>query len=472
VSLITFSGVGFAYGYNTIFDRLSLVIEPGARIGVVGPNGAGKSTLLRLIAGDVAPAFGSISRAPGLILGALRQEALPDDGRTLIQVASEPTEELRRVALGLRAAEAGDAAAALEFDHLHDQYIEMQGPACEIRARQVLDGLGFAAARWNESTAHLSGGEKVRLGLARILVQQPDVMLLDEPTNHVDWQVAAWLQDYLKVSPSAIVAVSHDRHFLDHFAEAILNVSGGAARRYQGNYSRYVTKRAAEDEELERRRARQLDELKKQEAIVQRLRTHRKYVSMHSRERMVDRIKAELEQTPDRKQKAGMRVRTREGARSGQEVLTARKLCAGFGQTVLVNRLELDLRRGEKLAVVGPNGAGKTTLLKVLAAETPPLSGMLTYGHRVEPAYFAQDLSLINDQLTPLENMLELADINLEEALRSLHRFLFTREMVERPAAGLSGGEKTRLALCALLASGPNLLLLDEPFSGLDRPAR
>lgn len=471
VPVISLSDVHFRYGSEPLLTAVSLVVPETARFGIVGPNGAGKSTLLQILAGRLQTDRGAVVRDPGMIVDLLEQEHDPNEERTLLQVAAEPTAALAECCSRLRLIEAGDSEASREFERWYETYVQLDGPGREIAARQVLAGLGFAQERWQRPASELSGGERVRLALARTLVHQPDLMLLDEPTNHIDWQAMAWLENYLKNCSSAIIAVSHDRRFLDSFAEEIIEVQQQSVRRYRGNYSTYRDKVRIETEQAERERERQVSELARQEAIVQKLRSQRKHTLMHSRERSVEQLRGQLKNSQAPAARRSLQVRA-DAAASGTDLLTVRGLRCGYPSVTILSGLDLQLRRGERVAVIGPNGAGKTTLLKTIAGELPPLAGTLTFGHKVQPAYFDQNLSTLDPSLTPLETLLNRTDLNLPEALSWLHRFRFSREMLERETGGLSGGERTRLLLCCILASRPNLLLLDEPTNHLDLPSR
>jgi ATP-binding cassette subfamily F protein 3 len=354
------------------------------------------------------------------------------------------------------------------YDAAHARYEHLGGYDCETRAREVLAGLGFPTAAWEKPVAVLSGGERTRLALAQLLVLQPDLLLLDEPTNHVDWEACEWLQEYLARSPSAALIVSHDRYFLDRVVSEVVSLENGATRTHAGNYSAFVRKRAAERELEEERYRSAREEIARQEAILARLRSHRNFSAMHSREKVLQRLGQ-----PDRpaREAAAVRVMARDGRASGRVALTARSLSFAYGPRSLFGNLSFTLERGERLGIIGPNGAGKSTLLKVLAGELRPQAGDVTLGYQADLAYFAQDLGSLDPDATPFETIFAAGDLTLTQTFQVLHQFLFMGDAVEKQVGSLSGGERTRLALAQLLVRRPNVLLLDEPTNHLDIPS-
>jgi ATP-binding cassette subfamily F protein 3 len=474
VSLLTFSEVYKAFGRQEVLRGASFFVAPGRKVGLIGPNGAGKSTALRLAAGSETVDRGRIALQPGARVAVLEQDPLAGDPRTVLHAAQRPTPELQAAWDELTALEAAflhHAEALDRYDTVHHRFQDLGGYDCENRAREVLVGLGFAEDSWDRPVKVLSGGERTRLALVQLLVRQPDLLLLDEPTNHVDWAACEWLQDYLRRYPGAALIVSHDRTFLNETVDEIVELDQGRARVYRGNYDSYLQRKVQEREQQEEAFRRHQEEMKRQEEIIQRLRSHRKFNSMHSRERTLEKLRAVAPDRPDRDARR-VRMRVRQGDASGREVLIARDLEAGFGERSLFRHLSLTLERGERLAIVGPNGAGKTTLLRALAGEAPPRVGSVSYGYRVQPGYFAQDQSSLDGEATVWETLWDTGALNLPETIQVLHQFLFIGDAVEKKVGDLSGGERTRLALCRLLVSRPNLLLLDEPTNHLDLPTR
>jgi ATP-binding cassette, subfamily F, member 3 len=470
VSLLTLSDVHKSYGNQDVLEGVSFFVSPGRKAGLVGPNGAGKTTILRLVTGEEQPDSGRVTLQPNVQAALLSQEPLIGDARTVLEAAQRPTEELQRVwtqMIALEAEALHDEEALHRHDDLHRLYEHSGGYLCENRAKEVLAGLGFREDAWSRPISVLSGGERTRLALVQILVRQPDLLLLDEPTNHVDWEACEWLQDYLRRYPGAALIVSHDRYFLDEVVEEVVELEAGRARTYRGNYTAYSKKKALEREQAEEAYRRQQEEIARQQGIVQRLRTHRNYNAMHSRERVLERLQEEVGEKP-RTNERQLKVRTGKIVATGREALTARTLEHGFGDRSLFRNLTFSLERGERLAVIGPNGAGKTTLLKALAGELTPRAGSISYGYRVQPAYFAQNLSSLDPEMTVWDTLWETGALDQTQTMQALHQFLFIGDAVHKHVGDLSGGERTRLALCKLLATCPNLLLLDEPTNHLD----
>jgi len=472
--LITFSEVHKSYGNQDVLDGVSFFVSPGAKVGLIGANGTGKTTVLRLISGADVPDAGRISIQPNTIVGLLDQEPLLGDARTVLEAAQRPSVDLQEVwarLTQLEAAHLEDEASIHLHDELHHRYQDLGGYDCENRAKEVLAGLGFVESSWDRPVEVLSGGERTRLAMVQLLVRQPDLLLLDEPTNHVDWEASEWLQEYVRRYPGAALIVSHDRYFLDDVTQEIVELERGITRTYQGNYTAYSKKKALEREQAEENFRRQQEEIARQQAVIQRLRSHRKFDSMHSRERTLEKLQQDVREKP-REANRTMKIRAGEVKNTGREVLAGRGLEHRFGDRVLYRGLDLDLERGERLAIIGPNGAGKTTLLKDLAGIQQPTAGTISYGYRVQPAYFAQDLSALDPEATVYETLWDTGAVDNTQVLQVLHQFLFAGDAVNKQVADLSGGERTRLALCKLLVMKPNLLLLDEPTNHLDIASR
>lgn len=474
MSLITLTEVHKSYGNQDVLEGTTFFVSPAKKVGLVGPNGAGKTTLLHLITGDEKPDSGRVSLQPNARVALLAQEPLVAEVRTVLEAAQRPTPELQHVwaeMLALEGAALEDEEALHRHDELHHRYQDLGGYLCENRAKEILGGLGFAEATWERPVSVLSGGEKTRLALVQILVLQPDLLLLDEPTNHVDWEASEWLQEYLRRYPGAALIVSHDRYFLDETVEEIIELERGKTRTYAGNYSAYTRKKAVERQQAEEQHQRQLEEIARQQEVVQRLRSQRKFDSMHSRERVLERLQGELREKP-RDDRSRMKIVARETVQSGREALTLNQLEHGFGERTLFSGLTLTLERGERLAIVGPNGAGKTTLLKIIAGQLAPRRGTVSYGYRAQPAYFAQDLSSLDPAETAWETIWNTGALDNQHTMQALHQFLFAGDEINKEVGDLSGGERTRLALCRLLVTRPNLLLLDEPTNHLDIRSR
>ena len=474
MSLLTLTDVQKSYGNQDVLQGVSFFVAPGRKTGLVGPNGAGKTTILRLITRSETPDGGRVSLQPNTRVALLSQEPLVGDARSVLDAAQRPSAELQEVwaeLTALEAAELHDEESLHKYDALHHRYQDLGGYDCENRAKEILGGLGFPEAAWDKPVSVLSGGERTRLALVQILVLQPDLLLLDEPTNHVDWEACEWLQEYMRRYPGAALIVSHDRFFLDEVAEEIVELERGRAKTYAGNYAAYVKKKAAEQEQAEENYRRQQEEIAREEAIIQRLRSHRKFNSMHSREKKLERMQDELGDKP-REDRRGLKIHQKEIVNTGREALSVRGLEQGFDARRLFAGLNFSLERGERLAIIGPNGAGKTTLLKTIAGLLPARAGNVNFGFRAKPAYFAQDLSSLDPEATVWDTIWDTGELDLTHSMQALHQFLFAGDAIEKQVGDLSGGERTRLALCKLLVTKPNLLLLDEPTNHLDIASR
>jgi ATP-binding cassette, subfamily F, member 3 len=452
-----------------------------ARVGLVGLNGAGKTTLLRMIAGAIEPDSGRISRPQRTRVGYLAQDSPEMGGRPLIDetlsalneisAANERRLELERILAhetsGPRhdsaLAELGEVLSELER---HDFY------TAESRAEALLFGLGFKPADLGRDVAEFSGGIRMRIALAKLLLQKPEFMMLDEPTNHLDIEARNWLEDYLSSYPGGLIVVSHDRYFLDRVTRRTLEVSRGKLIEYTGNYSAYLVKReerfASEMAAWENQR----QEIEHMEAFISRFRYQA------SKAKLVQSRIKQLEKIDRLELPAGAEkppaINFPKAQRSGRRVLELHGAVKRYGDLTVYDGIDLVIERGAKIALVGPNGAGKSTLIKLLAGIEPLTAGVCTPGHNVTLAYFAQDLSesldydkSVFDELS--DNCDGMTGLEVRNLLAAM---LFSGDDVKKRAGVLSGGERSRLALAKVLAHRSNCLLLDEPTNNLDIVAK
>ncbi len=462
-----------------MFSGVSFDVARGDRLGVVGPNGAGKSTLLRIMAGRMIPDEGSVATVgDGISRAMMTQEADFDPEATVLSAVMEAFEDLRRLEDRLRELEASISECDDEMRrrHLLERYGRLMtrfedagGYGIEARAREILGGLGFTEDTFERPVGTFSGGEGVRLALARALLKEPDILLLDEPTNHLDLSSSEWLEEFLGSYAGTVVVVSHDRYFLDRVATSILEILGGGVELYRGNYSSYAAER-------EQRRERQMSEYRRQIEEIERLRDFiRRYGAgqrareAKDREKKIERMDR-VDPPPEPPGGIGLILRA---PRSGREVLRARRLRISRGAKVLVEDLDLDLYRQQKIALLGPNGAGKTTLLRTLVGETEPDRGKIRYGVGVTTAYFPQDLAFPDEEVSVVDEIRRsFPGMPISEVRSHLAKFGFTGEDVFDPLRTLSGGERTRLHLARIELSEATLLVLDEPTNHLDLAAR
>ena len=482
MSLVTIAGVSKSHAAQHLFGDVGLMISAGRRIAIVGPNGAGKTTLLELITGDQSPDAGTITRARDTVIGYLRQEVAESKGRSVLAEVLAGAGEVSGIERRMRhiEVELEDAADDEELHELMDEYGRLQhrfeamgGYGLESEARRILAGLGFADADVERDIGQFSGGWMMRVALARLLLQNPDVLLLDEPTNHLDLASVEWLQGFLAQYAGAICLVSHDRDFINEIANRVLELHDGRATEYVGDYADFVEQRADRMAQLEAAAKNQERKIAHTQAFIDRFRYKAsKARQVQSRVKALERL--DRVQAPGRRTRS-MKFRFPEPPRSGRTVITLTDVEKRYGDNVVyAGDLDLQLERGQRVALIGPNGAGKSTLLKILAGVLEVEGGTRELGSNVRVAYFAQHqieaLNAANTVYTELSDaapMLSTSDVR-----KLLGAFLFSGEAVDKPVGVLSGGEQTRLALAKLLADPANLLCLDEPTNHLDIQSR
>jgi len=482
MSLVTISGVSKSHAAQHLFSDVGLQISAGRRLAIVGPNGAGKTTLLELITGDQDADTGTITRARDTVIGYLRQEVAQTRGRSaLAEVLAGAGEvsgigrRMRHIEQELEDSEDDEELAELmdEYGRLQHRFEAMGGYGLEAEARRILAGLGFADADMTRDIGEFSGGWMMRVALARLLLQNPDVLLLDEPTNHLDLASVEWLQGFLAQYAGAIVLVSHDRDFINEVANRVVELHDGRATEYVGDYADFVEQRAERMAQLEAAAKSQQRKIAHTEAFIERFR-YKASKARQVQSRIKSLEKLDRVAQPQRRAKS-VKFRFPEPPRSGRTVITLSDVAKRYGQTVVYRGdLDLQLERGQKVALIGPNGAGKSTLLKILAGVLDIEGGTRELGSNVRVAYFAQHQI---EALTPLNTVFEeLNDaapmMSTSDMRKLLGAFLFSGDAVDKKVGVLSGGEQTRLALAKLLADPANLLCLDEPTNHLDIQSR
>ena len=472
--MIAFSNVTKQYGAQVLFVDASFQLNPGEKAGLVGPNGAGKTTIFRLVTGEESPDDGTIERPRKLTIGYFRQDVGDLRGRSVLaetvagagEVASLG-EELK--SLEHRMSEAGDDLDRVveRFGEVQARYQELGGYELEARAHAILAGLGLSSAQVANDVGALSGGWKMRVALARILLLAPDVLLLDEPTNYLDLESILWLEGFLRDYPGAVLMTCHDRDVMNRVVKKIVEIDGGQVRSYSGDYDFYEQARALETARREAEYERQQAMLAKELRFVERFRAQAaKAAQVQSRLKKLDKI--ERLEPPRRLIERDFEFRR--AARSGDDVVKVEGVRKAYGARVVHAGIDLLVRRGERWAVMGENGAGKTTLLKMIAGVLGPDAGGVSLGASVTMGYFAQhQMEQLDGEHTVVGELQAHAPTAGLGVLRNLAgAFGFSGDDVEKPVRVLSGGEKARLALAKILFDAPNLLVLDEPTNHLD----
>jgi ATP-binding cassette subfamily F protein 3 len=489
MSLVSLAGVAKSHGAQHLFSDVSLQVSAGRRIAIVGANGTGKTTLLEIITGEQQADSGSVARGKDVVIGYLRQEVAETRGHTVLAEvlagAGKVTGIGRRMAhIEQEMAELGsdagtNPAAEDELAELMDEYGRLQhrfeqlgGWSIEAEAKRILAGLGFAEADAARDIGEFSGGWMMRVALARLLLANPDLLLLDEPSNHLDLASVEWLQGFLADYAGAVILVSHDRDFINAVANRIAELHRHTLTEYVGDYADFVEQRDTRLAELERQARVQGRKIAQTERFIERFRYKKtKARQVQSRIKALDRLERVV--VPETRTKS-IRFRFPQPPRSGRTVITLDGITKRYSDHTVYDGLNLVLERGQKVALIGPNGAGKSTLLKILAGVLEHDAGARELGHNVRVAYFAQhQIEALNPANTVLVELEEAApQLTSAEQRRLLGAFLFSGDDINKPVKVLSGGEQTRLALAKILADPANLLCLDEPTNHLDIQSR
>ena len=475
MTLLRVSNITKTFAGVPILQDVSWQIEAGRKIGLVGVNGSGKSTLLNLLNGVMNADRGAIETARQARLGYLTQEMTAEGDRTLydeVREAFRPLLDMQAEMTRLEtcmAQQQADDADMQRYGALMEEFNARQGYAIRARVEATLSGLGFRPEALQTSVRHLSGGQKNIAALARVLLQEPDLLLLDEPSNHLDVQATEWLEGVLRDYAGAIVVVSHDRYFLDRTVDEIVELEQQSLQRYPGNYSAYVVAKALRREQQTKAYEQQQAEIERHEEFIRRNMAGQNTKQAQSRQKMLARIERLERPGGDGRR---MNVQFTANRRENHEVLVCRNLQKRYGNREVLRRLSFTIYRGEKVGLTGPNGAGKSTLLRLLMGQETPDGGALRAGSNIAVAYYDQELGSLQTRNTVLDEVWQMAPDWTQGEMRShLGRFLFSGDEVSQTIGSLSGGQKSRVALAKLMLTKANLLVLDEPTNHLDIPA-
>ena len=476
--LLQLNDISKSFDGEDIFNHVNFEVKTGERIGVVGRNGAGKSTLMKIIAGVEDYDNGHISKIKNLRIGYLTQQMTLDSSLTVIEEMSKPFEHIKNIEKLIKdetywltihtdSYDSEDYKQHMErYESLSNQFEQLEGYQYESKIKTVLHGLNFTEEEFDKPINDFSGGQKTRLSLAQMLLSEPDLLLLDEPTNHLDLETTKWLEDYLKYFKGAIIIISHDRYFLDKIVTQIYDVALGYVKRYVGNYEQFITQRDKYYESRMQEYEKQQEEIKRLETFVE------KNITRASTSGMAKSRRKTLEKM-ERIDKPMMDARSANiqfgfDRNTGNDVMHIRNLEVGY-QSSITAPINIEVTKGDHIAIIGPNGVGKTTLIKTIAHRQKALGGEITYGANLNIGYYDQKQAEFKSNKTILDYVWDQYPMMNEKDVRAvLGRFLFVQDDVKKIINDLSGGEKARLQLALLMLQRDNVLILDEPTNHLD----
>ncbi|HEX3442474.1 MAG TPA: ABC-F family ATP-binding cassette domain-containing protein [Pseudolabrys sp.] len=474
--MIRLDNISKQNGHQILFIEASAALHRGEKVGLVGPNGSGKTTLFRMITGEEAPDEGQVAVDRGVTIGYFSQDVGEMSGRSAVAEVMDGVGPVSAVAAELKELEAAmaDPDRADEMETIIERYGEVQhrfqeldGYALESRAREVLAGLSFTQEMMDGDVGALSGGWKMRVALARILLMRPDAMLLDEPSNHLDLESLIWLEQFLKGYDGMLLMTSHDREFMNRIVDKIVEIDSGSLTAYAGNYEFYEQQRALSEKQQQAQFERQQAMLAKEIKFIERFKARASHAAqVQSRVKKLDKI--ERVEPPKRRQTVTFEFLP--APRSGEDVVMLKNVQKGYGKRSIYDGLDFSVRRKERWCVMGINGAGKSTLLKLVAGATAPDDGTVALGGSVKMGYFAQHaMDLLDGERTVFQSLEDAFPQAGQGSLRALAGcFGFSGDDVEKKCRVLSGGEKARLVMALMLYDPPNFLVLDEPTNHLD----
>jgi ATPase subunit of ABC transporter with duplicated ATPase domains len=474
--MIRLDNISKQNGHQIVFIEASAALQRGEKVGLVGPNGSGKTTLFRLITGEDLPDEGQVAVDRGVTIGYFSQDVGEMAGRSAVAEVmdgagpvAEVAAELKELEIAMADPERVDEMESIieRYGEVQHRFEELDGYALEGRAREVLSGLSFSQEMMEGDVGALSGGWKMRVALARILLMRPDAMLLDEPSNHLDLESLIWLEQFLKGYEGALLMTSHDREFMNRIVNKVVEIDGGALTAYSGNYEFYEQQRALAEKQQQAQFERQQAMLAKEIKFIERFKARASHAAqVQSRVKKLDKI--ERVEPPKRRQTVEFEFMP--APRSGEDVVSLKNVHKGYGSRSIYEGLDFMVRRKERWCVMGINGAGKSTLLKLVAGSTEPDDGTVALGGSVKMGYFAQHaMDLLDGDRTVFQSLEDSFPQAGQGSLRALAGcFGFSGDDVEKKCRVLSGGEKARLVMAKMLFDPPNFLVLDEPTNHLD----
>ena len=466
---------------RTLFSNVSFDVEPRDKMGFIGANGVGKTTLFRVLSGELAPTNGTVAFEKSVRVGYMEQHSCKDPEVSVFDELVSVFDHLKEIERETAAVTAdienknGDINALVERQTaLIEEYESKGGLTYKSRTRSALLGLGFTEKDFEMKVGNLSGGQRSKLCLAKLLLSQSNFLLLDEPTNHLDIKSVGWLEDFLREFKGAMIIISHDRYFLDNVTNKTIELEHQKAMCYKGSYSEFKKKKQAYNDSLKNKYENDIKEIKRIEGIVEQQKRwgrERNFITAASRQKEADRIKAQLV-APDSELET-MRMRFEPKFESGNDVLMCRGLEKSFGEKLLFRDVNIHIRKGERVFILGENGCGKTTLFRILTGKTPQDCGEFEYGTNVMPGYFDQMQQNLDLNKTAIDEVWDrFPNLTQTEVRSALAAFLFKGEEVFKPLSKMSGGERARVSLLKLMLQGSNFLLLDEPTNHLDAASR
>lgn len=464
------------FGATTLFKNINFTIDAHARIGLVGPNGSGKTTLLRIMMGQQEPTHGSFTVNKDIQVGYIAQENDLDVTKTIWQEMTTVFTALIKQGKQLQllqqtiAAHPQDQTLLKQYDQKQFQFEQNGGYTYQTDIKTVLNGFKFPQSTWSKPISSLSGGEKTRLALVKLLLRKPPLLLLDEPTNYLDLDTLDWLESFLRNYSGAILVVSHDQYFLDHLATEIFELQFGTLTSFKGNYSAYRKQRQQRNRAQEAAYEKQTAAIKKDEEFIQ-----KNLVRATTTKRAQSRRKklAKIKRIKPPKRAAKVRIRFTSKRPSGKEVLILKDLTIGYPHKIMIKDISLQINQGDRVAIIGPNGIGKSTLLKTIMKELKIKGGSIKYGASLDIGYYDQELQGLAPNKTVLDTIWDRHRNMAEKDVRAvLASFLFKAQDIDKTVAELSGGQKARLTLTVLALEHDNFLLMDEPTNHLDIEAK